>query len=92
MRLVRVYTERKPPDIAAQALRKIESEGIENIVFGWAGSVFRFQPHYYRLQGPAFFVEYDNTQDNANHIHSVWRDIEGDFGQDLLAEHYADSH
>ncbi len=92
MRLVRVYTERKPADIAAQALGKIESEGIENIVFGWAGSAFRFQPHYYRLHGPALFVEYDNTQDNANHIHSVWRDIEDDFGRDLLAEHYADSH
>ena len=92
MRLIRVYTERKPLDVAAQALRKIESEGIENIVFGWAGSVFRFQPHYYRLHGPAFFVEYDNTQDNANHIHSVWRDVGGDFGHDLLAEHYAGSH
>ena len=92
MRLIGVYTGRKPADIAAQALRKIESEGIENIVFGWAGSAFRFQPHYYRLHGPALFVEYDNTQDNANHIHSVWRDIAGDFGRDLLAEHYADSH
>ncbi len=92
MRLIRVYTERKPADVARQALAKIESEGIENIAFGWAGSTFRFQPHYYRLHGPAFFAEYDNTQDNANHIHSVWRDIDGDFGEDLLARHYAEAH
>ena len=92
MRLIRVYTERKPAPIARQALERIEAEGVENIAFGWAGSVFRFQPHYYRLHGPALFVEYDNTQDNANHIHSVWRDIDGDFGEDLLAEHYAQAH
>ena len=92
MSLIRVYVQRKPADVAAQALSKIEAEGVENIVFGWAGSVHRFQPHYYRLHGPAFYVEYDNTQDNANHIHSVWRDVENDFGIDLLAEHYEAAH
>ena len=92
MRLVRIYLERKPADVVATALKKIEGEGIEKIVFGWAGSVHRFQPHYYRLHGPAFYAEYDNTQDNANHIHSVWRDIAGDFGVDLLAEHYEAAH
>src|SRR5262249_15844928 len=45
-------------------------------------------PHYYRVQSPAFLIEYDNTQNNANHIHSVWRDFNGDFGEDLLREHY----
>jgi TonB family protein len=45
-------------------------------------------PHYYRIQGPTFLVEYDDTQNNANHIHSVWRDFNGDFGEDLLREHY----
>jgi hypothetical protein len=92
MRLVRIYVERKPADVVATALNKIEREGIDNIVFGWAGSVHRFQPHYYRLHGPAFYAEYDNTQDDANHIHSVWRDIAGDFGADLLAEHYEAAH
>ena len=92
VKLIQVYTDRKPADVARVAMRKIEREGLDSIAFGWAGSSFRFQPHYYRLHGPAFFAEYDNTQDNANHIHSVWRDVEGDFGTDLLAEHYAESH
>ena len=92
MALIGVYTDRKPADIAAQALKQIESDGVQNIVFGWAGSVHRFQPHYYRLHGPAFYAEYDNTQDNANHIHSVWRDVPNDFGADILADHYATEH
>ena len=50
------------------------------------------QPHYYRLHGPTFFVEYDNIQDMANHIHSVWRDVEHDFGFDLLKAHYERHH
>jgi hypothetical protein len=92
MALIRIYVDRKPADVATQALRSIEADGVQNIVFGWAGSVHRFQPHYYRLHGPAFYAEYDNTQDNANHIHSVWRDVPNDFGADILADHYAASH
>jgi hypothetical protein len=49
------------------------------------------EAHYYRIQGPSFLVEYDNTQNNANHIHTVWRDFDGDFGRDLLREHYSDA-
>ena len=49
-------------------------------------------PHYYRVQSPTFMVEYDNTQNNANHVHSVWRDFNGDFGLDLLKAHYQASH
>jgi hypothetical protein len=52
----------------------------------------RREPHYYRIQTPAFLIEYDDTQNNANHSHTVWRDFEGDFGMDLLAEHYKSSH
>ena len=92
MALIETYLSRKPADVAGLALRKIQAEGLDGIVFGWAGSVHRFQPHYYRLHGPTFFVEYDNTQDNANHIHSVWRDMKNDFGFDVLAEHYDSAH
>jgi len=60
--------------------------------FAWAGSVEPGQGHYYRIQSPSFLVEFDDTQDNANHIHSVWRDFQGDFGLDLLKEHYQSSH
>ena len=58
----------------------------------WAGSSVPGEPHYYRLQGPRLLVEYDNTQRAVNHAHSVWRDPEGDFGLDVLAEHRAAYH
>jgi len=64
----------------------------ENIYFAWAGGEEPGQGHYYRVQAPSFMLEFDNTQDHANHIHSVWRDFDGDFGQDLLKEHYQSSH
>ena len=92
MALIGVYLERKPADLAASALEKLKSEGLDAIRFGWAGSHHPGQGHYYRIHGPSLFVEYDNTQDMANHIHSVWRDVEGDFGRDLLAEHYRRHH
>ena len=92
MSLLKVYIERKPEEIAGNALRKVEEEGLNNIFFGWAGSEHRNQGHYYRVHGPSFFVEYDNTQNMANHIHSVWRDIEDDFGFDVLRSHYNEHH
>jgi hypothetical protein len=64
----------------------------DNIYFAWAGGVEPGEGHYYRIQSPSFLVEFDDTQDHANHIHSVWRDFEGDFGRDLLKEHYQTSH
>ncbi|MGH2370997.1 MAG: DUF3500 domain-containing protein, partial [Chloroflexota bacterium] len=90
--LVREYVSRMPEDVAGTRLNRIEKDGTGHIHFAWAGSDAPGQPHYYRLQGPSFFVEYDNTQNNANHIHTVWRDLEGDWGDDLLAGHYARSH
>ena len=69
-------------------LGKILKAGVDKVGFGWAGGFERGQPHYYRIQGPTFLIEYDNTQNNANHVHSVWRDFEGDFGEDLLKKHY----
>jgi hypothetical protein len=63
-----------------------------NLFFAWSGRIEKNDPHYYRIQTPAFLIEYDDTQNNANHIHSVWRDFNGDFGQDLLAQHYQASH
>ncbi len=64
----------------------------DNLYFAWAGGEEPGQGHYYRIQSPSFLVEFDNTQDHANHIHSVWRDFNGDFGEDLLKEHYQSSH
>ena len=67
--------------------RRSATAGAEKIAFAWAGEAERGKRHYYRVQGPTFLIEYDNTQNDANHIHSVWRDFEGDFGRDLLREH-----
>jgi hypothetical protein len=90
--LLAEYVHRMPPDVADVRLNQIEKAGKAHIHFAWAGAEAPGEPHYYRLQGPSFLVEYDNTQNNANHIHSVWRDVEGDWGEDLLAGHYARSH
>ena len=90
--LLHIYTGRLRLDLAKDEFEKVEAAGLENIHFAWAGSAEPGDPHYYRLHGPTFLIEYDNTQNDANHIHTVWRDLEGDFGRDLLAEHYTNSH
>ena len=92
MSLLKVYIDREPSTIAARSLKRVEEDGVGNIYFGWAGSQYRNQAHYYRIHGPSIFVEYDNTQNRANHIHSVWRDIRDDFGLDILRIHYERHH
>jgi hypothetical protein len=87
MKLVDVYTGYMAPDIAADRTARLKKAGVEKIGFAWAGETERGKKHYYRVQGPTFLIEYDNTQNEGNHIHSVWRDFEGDFGRDLLREH-----
>jgi len=86
--LIQVYAAKMTEAIAAQRWLKIEQNGFENISFAWAGSLDVGMPHYYRVQGSSFLIEYDNTQNDANHIHSVWRDFTEDFGRDLLREHH----
>jgi hypothetical protein len=80
------------PEQLAQSREELIKKAGDNLYFAWAGPEGIGQPHYYRIQSPYFLVEYDDTQNNANHIHSVWRDIEGDFGMDLLKQHYEMSH
>lgn len=92
VRLIKLYIDRKPKDLANQALSTLKLDGIENIYFAWAGYPFHNQPHYYRIHTPSFLIEYDNIQDMANHVHSVWRDIGNDFGEDLLKQHYLTHH
>ena len=90
--LLAEYALGMPPALAQERLTKIDKAGFEKIRFGWAGSADKGQPHYYRLQGPSFLIEFDNTQNNGNHVHSVWRDFAGDYGRDLLREHRAEAH
>jgi hypothetical protein len=80
------------PDQLAQAREDQIKKAGTNLYFAWAGVEERGGPHYYRIQAPTFLIEYDNTQNEANHVHSVWRDYEGDFGLDLLKQHYQTSH
>jgi hypothetical protein len=89
--LIEEYAYTFPDQIAQARLALIKKAG-NNLHFAWAGVEERGGPHYYRVQSPDFLIEYDNTQNGANHIHAVWRDFEGDFGLDLLKEHYAASH
>jgi hypothetical protein len=86
-KLIDVYIGYMASDIAAARVERLKKAGEDKIVFAWAGPVERGQKHYYRVQGPTFLIEYDNTQNDGNHIHSVWRDFDGDFGRDLLREH-----
>jgi hypothetical protein len=86
--LLKEYLFRYRTEIAESDLKKIQQAGQDKISFAWAGGLEPGQGHYYRIQGPSFLMEYDNTQDNANHIHSVWRDLQNDFGEDLLRNHY----
>jgi hypothetical protein len=92
MNVIDAYAGLMAPDIAAQRMAKIKAGGIENIGFAWAGPVERGALHYYRVQGPSFLIEFDNTQNNGNHVHSIWRDFNGDFGRDLLREHIKTAH
>lgn len=82
------YLGRVAPELAKVRLEAIQKSGMDKVTFGWAGTLEVGGPHYYRVQGPTFLIEYDNVQNNANHIHSVWRDFNGDFGRDILREHY----
>jgi len=92
MDLLSLYVTRLPEDVADIQMNRIEKEGRGLIHFAWAGSTAPGEPHYYRMHGPLFLVEYDNTQNDANHIHTVWRDFTNDWGDDLLESHYALSH
>lgn len=86
--LVQTYAAVQRPEQEKRRLEKIEKSGWDKLKFAWMGGLEKGQGHYYRIQGPTFLIEYDNTQNRANHIHSVWRDFNGDFGLDALAEHY----
>jgi len=89
MKIVEVYASSFEPALAQARLACAKEGGIETLRFGWAGATERGKPHYYRIQGAKFLIEYDASQDDGNHVHTVWRDFAGDFGRDLLRQHYA---
>ena len=89
--LIEFYAHRLREELAERDLAEIKEAGHDAIRFAWAGGLELGQRHYYRVHGPTFLIEYDNTQNDANHVHTVWRDLRNDFGGDLLREHY-DGH
>jgi hypothetical protein len=91
MQLVRAHVGRIRKELADQDLARIERAGKEKIHFQWAGGLKAGEPHHYLIQGPTFLIEYDNTQDGANHVHCIYRDFSNDFG-DALVEHYQKQH
>jgi hypothetical protein len=91
MALIEEYAHNVPDELAERRMAQI-NKASRNIYFAWSGGINRGDRRYYRVQAPSFLIEFDDTQDNGNHIHSVWRDFTGDFGQDLLQQHYQDRH
>ena len=86
MSLIAEYAANVPADVAAKRMKTVEDT--DQIYFAWAGATEPRQGHYYRVQGPAFLIEYDNTRDENNHSHTVWRDPKSDFGLDVFALHH----
>lgn len=96
LQLIHEYLATMPDELANTRMKNLETEEKDEIRFAWAGATQLGDGHYYRIQGKTFLIEFDNTQfdteqNKANHIHSVWRDFDGDFGRDLIREHYQDS-
>ena len=86
-KLVKTYVNEVRSDMAEEKWARLESEGFDGLHWAWGGAVDPTKEHYYRIHGGNFVVEYDNRQNGANHIHSVWRDVENDFANDVLREH-----
>jgi len=86
-KVIEVYTSNMETDIAAERKARLKAAGMDKIRFAWLGETAEGKKHYYSVQGQTFLIEYDNTQNDGNHVHSVWRDFNGDFGRDVLREH-----
>ena len=86
-RLIAVYADSFEPRLRAERIARA-GEDFDSVRFAWAGPTERGKPHYYRVQGARFLIEYDSSQNDGNHVHTVWRDFNGDFGRDLLREHH----
>jgi len=94
LRLVNIYIHRYTKTFADNMLKEIQAAGLDKVHFAWLGAQQQGpgNAHYYRIHGPGFIIEYDNVQNNANHVHTVVRDLKHDFGGDVLLEHYKNSH
>ncbi len=92
MRVIVEFLGNASAEVADAHMQRIHEAGLQNLYFAWAGSTEPGEGHYYRIHGPTVLIEYDNVQGGANHVHSVLRDPQNDFGDDLLRRHYEDEH
>ena len=92
LQLLDVFVKNYEFGFSKTLMAKIEKAGLDNLFFAWAGGLKYGNPHYYRKQGPMLLIEYDNIQNNANHVHTVVRDLTNDFAEDILREHYLQDH
>ena len=92
LQLLDVFVKNYEFGFSKTLMAKIEKAGMDNLSFAWAGGLKYGVPHYYRIQGPMLLIEYDNIQTNANHVHTVVRDLTNDFAEDILREHYLQDH
>jgi hypothetical protein len=86
LKLIGAFADHLQPELAQARLARVRAAPLGSVRVGWAGSTLPREPHYFRIQGTSFLIEFDNS--GGNHIHSVWRDFDGDFGRDVLREHY----
>jgi hypothetical protein len=91
-KLLAEYASAMPASLASERLTRINTAGFDKLRFGWAGGIKKGEKHYYRIQGPTVLIEFDNSQNDGNHVHTAWRDFNGDFGRDLLREHLKAAH
>jgi len=92
VQLLNIYLGNYQFDFTDRFRRRVEQAGINNLSFAWAGGLKRGEGHYYRIQGPMLLIEYANTQNDANHVHTVVRDLENDFAEEILKTHYENEH
>ena len=92
VQLLNVYVKNYELGFSSKLMEKIKAAGINNLSFAWAGALSTGSGNYYRIQGPMLLIEYDNTQSNANHVHTTVRDLTNDFAEDILKEHYLSEH
>jgi Protein of unknown function (DUF3500) len=92
LQLLDVFVRNYELGFSNTLMEKIKKAGMDNLSFAWAGGLKYGLPHYYRIQGPMLLIEYDNIQNNANHVHTTVRDLTNDFAEDILREHYLSEH
>ena len=90
--LVDDYVGQVRGDVHEGRMAGVIEQGIDRLHFAWGGPVDGSLPHYYRIHGGDFLVEFDNYQNGANHVHSVWRDVGNDFASDVLRDHLLAYH